>query len=158
MTVHWQSFYESLWQFIVTILIQTMASVLMLYLVFVMVRRFWCSVHWKKLSKLRLTLNNSSSRPISSVQSPVSSPKHHKQSSSQTEDEKSNLSVKSLKQSFKILTIVYLICFLIYALSSLIFRLSIVFLDVSIWCWIPDYMGLWFVFSRIALHCIYLTR
>ena len=159
--IDWEIFYESLWQFIITIFFQLVVSISMTYLVVVMIRRFWCHKRSNKRSKLKLSINNVSSNPTSSTQSPVSSssPRHgHKKTSHEQEPDASN-GGSSLKLSFKVLTIVYLICFLLYALTSMIFRLSVIlFKNVSIWCWIPDYMSIWFVFSRIALHCIYLTR
>ena len=64
------------------------------------------------------------------------------------------------RSSFKILTIVYLFLFALYVMTSLAFRSYVIFFNGhdKIYCWVIDFMVIWFLLSRLTLQFIYLYR
>ena len=63
-----------------------------------------------------------------------------------------------IKPIIKYLTSSYLILGALYILTSLTMRTYIVFFGGRVWCWIPDYIAIFLLFSRINLHLLFLVR
>lgn len=59
---------------------------------------------------------------------------------------------------FKYLVLAYLSLILLYIITSLSIRIDIIFFNGTIWCWIPDFVSIFYMISRVVLHVTFLAR
>ena len=66
--------------------------------------------------------------------------------------------IQSIDKVFTISTMCYLLCFWTFVTSSLSLHSFVIFFNGSVWCWIIEFMTIWFMLSRIILQFIYILR